>query len=294
MKIPALLVSLAFLSTCAQKSVLPSASTVASAPALPTSANPAPLSALAGKEACFLLYDVRSGRLLRESGGANCDRRLTACSTFKVPAALMGFDAGILKDENTGYRWDGRKRSIESWNQDHTATSWMKNSVVWFTQKITPKLGLPKMKHYLRDFRYGNEDLSSGILTSWLTVAPFLPAGTPKGSLQISPREQLEFVRRWWKGELAVSPHAVELTKKITFLEKSPGGVELHGKTGSGFRNEAQTDRIGWFISHLEGPKGEYITVLSFTDTVQKGASGYAGLEARELTKKILAAEGLW
>jgi len=54
----------------------------------------------------------------------------------------MAFDAGILKDEGSGMKWDGTKTSRQEWNRDQTAASWMKYSVVWFSQRLTPQLGM--------------------------------------------------------------------------------------------------------------------------------------------------------
>jgi beta-lactamase class D len=246
-----------------------------------------------GKEGCFLLYDVKHHSYVKVIGEENCKRRLTACSTFKVPLALMAFDSGALRDENTKLKWDGKVYSIQSWNQDHTAQSWMKNSVVWYSQLLTRKIGSAKIRKYLHSFHYGNEDFSSGIRTSWLTIAPFVTEDD-KGSLKISPYEQAEFTRRFWREEFPISRRAYELTKKITFLVNSPSGYVVHGKTGSGFFGPAQSSRIGWFIAHVEGHGKEWIAVTSFTDSRPGPEKGYAGLEAKEITLRLLGENNAW
>lgn len=248
-----------------------------------------PAEILRGREACFLLYDIKAAKLVRAVGGDElCSRRLTPCSTFKVPVALMGFDSGVIKDENTSYKWDGTKREVDSWNQDQTAESWIKYSAAWVTQRITPKIGMERIKQYLHSFKYGNEDMSAGILTAWLNSTPNSKA------IRISANEQLEFMKEFWAERLPLSKHAFSTTKKIMFHERTDKGETLHGKTGSGFTTQDRTGRIGWFIAHVDGPKGEYISILNFTDKVPKGAKGYAGLQAREMTKLFLANEGLW
>ncbi|HBS51609.1 MAG TPA: penicillin binding protein transpeptidase domain-containing protein, partial [Coxiellaceae bacterium] len=35
-----------------------------------------------------------------------CNERVFACSTFKIPIAIMAFDQKILQDENTVIKWD--------------------------------------------------------------------------------------------------------------------------------------------------------------------------------------------
>jgi len=46
----------------------------------------------------FLLLDCSTGETLQESG-PHIEERITPCSTFKIALSLMGFDAGILQDE---------------------------------------------------------------------------------------------------------------------------------------------------------------------------------------------------
>lgn len=48
---------------------------------------------------CFLLYNLKSLKIEKTIGEANCKERLTAFSTFKIPLTVMVFDSGLLKDE---------------------------------------------------------------------------------------------------------------------------------------------------------------------------------------------------
>jgi beta-lactamase class D len=50
-----------------------------------------------------VLVDQATGAVLHRSG--QCAARFSPCSTFKIPLALMGFDAGILKDAHDP-AWD--------------------------------------------------------------------------------------------------------------------------------------------------------------------------------------------
>lgn len=233
---------------------------------------------------CFLLYNLKAKKLEAVYGEENCKMRLTACSTFKIPLALMAIDSGVI-DENSKFKWDGSKNEIGSWNQDQTTPTWMKYSVVWVSQQITPKLGAKKINDYLQKFRYGNKDMSGGIYESWLTK---------KGTLKISAFEQLEFMLEFWQELLPVKKKAFETTKNIAFIEKSPNGFELHGKTGSGFLGHDDSRRIGWFVSHIGGNGKDYIAITSITDKVSPKEKSYGGMQAREITKAILKDYGLW
>src|SRR5256885_452179 len=96
----------------------------------------------AGRDYCFEVYDLKADRIVLRAGDRRCAERVSPCSTFKVPLALMAFDRGVLEDERSPMKWDGRDRGRDVWNRDQTAGSWMKYSVVWFSQRLTPALGM--------------------------------------------------------------------------------------------------------------------------------------------------------
>lgn len=239
-------------------------------------------------EGCFLLYNLKTDNFEKIIGKKQCQKRLPAASTFKVPLAVMAFDSGVLTDAHSSFKWDGKRGSREVLNRDHTARSWMENSVVWYSQRITPLLGERKLKDYLAAFHYGNQNLSEGILTAWLT------SPRKEGGLNISAFEQVEFMERLWGKTLPVSKSAMELTQEITFLEISPRGYHLSGKTGSNFYNSENTLHLGWFIAHLKRDEEEYIVVTNFRDLKARTPADYGGARAKSITKEILSAEGLW
>lgn len=237
---------------------------------------------------CFLLYNLKTQKFEKEVGDA-CQERYPACSTFKVPLAVMAFDSKVLKDENQVLKWDGKKRMHDTWNKNHNARTWMSDSVVWFSQKLTPKMGEKKFKNYLKQFNYGNQDVSTGITTAWLNSP-----SDPKGSLAVTAFEQVEFMKKLWLNELPVSKRAMELTREITYLETSPKGFKLSGKTGSNFYDEARKVQLGWFISHVTNGDKEYIAVTHLSDLHPVETDKFGGFRAKMITKKMLEDAGLW
>jgi len=238
---------------------------------------------------CFLLHNVKSGITDRVIGDEYCKEQLVACSSFKVPLALIAFDSGVLKTTKQVFKWDRKKHEREALNQDHNAQTWMRDSVVWFSQIIAQKLGPKKMQKYLDAFEYGNKDLTGGLTTAWLHAPT---SGKP--SLNISAYEQLTFMNALWAGTLPVSKKAIELTKEITFLETSPKGYAVHGKTGSNSFNNNSRHRLGWFISHIQKGEEEYIAITNLRDIAPITEDGYGGFKAREITKEILTDMGHW
>lgn len=195
-------------------------------------------SVLAGE--CFVAREKAS--YLRREGA--CDQAQTPQSTFKIPIALMGFEAKVLTSEShPKFAFDPKKHvaGINVCKGDHTPREWMRDSCVWVSQEITAKLGLEKFQSFVTAFGYGNKDLSdpSALKTSWLN-----------STLKITPIQQLEFLQRLLDGQLRVSSKSRELTRKILYLQELPGGWQLYGKTGNG--RSAQGLQHGWFVGWIE------------------------------------------
>ena len=227
-----------------------------------------------GKDGCFLLYDLKADKVVQRYNPKRCALRVSPCSTFKIALALMAFDKDVLKDETTTYQWDGVDRGNPLWNRDVSAADWIRNSVVWYSQRIAPQLGSATIKDYLAKFDYGNEDISGGLTNFWLG-----------SSLKISPDEQIQFLKKLWRGKLPASRHAIELTRKIMSLEISPSGTALSGKTGS---HIFETNALGWFVGHIDGPHGEYLFVVNYSEENPPKRKDYPGLIAENITKEIL------
>jgi beta-lactamase class D len=174
---------------------------------------------------CTLVVDAATGATLVRVGD-RCDERLTPASTFKIPLSLIGFDSGILRDANQP-AWpykDEYKTWNDEWKQTTTPRTWLRDSVVWYSQVLTRKLGDAKFQQYVDKLGYGNRDVSGGLTTAWLA-----------SSLRISAVEQAAFVRRMIRRELPVSPSAIDRTMAIMPVVSS-GGWRISGKTGTGFQ----------------------------------------------------------
>ena len=230
------------------------------------------------KTGCFILYDLTTNKSVIGYGEKQCATRISPCSTFKIPLALMAFDQGIFKNEDEIIKWDGVDRGSTDWNKDQTPKTWLQYSTVWVSQWLTPQLGVAKTAYYLNNFQYGNNDMSGGITQFWLG-----------STLKISGNEQLIFLKRLWQNQLAVSDFAVNTTKKALYAEKSEIGSILYSKTGSGFSND---NRIGWLVGYLFYNNHNYIFVTNFTSKENSKIS--AGQEARDITKQIIHELDLW
>ncbi len=207
-------------------------------------------------EDCFLVTELKTARVAAKQG--LCASRHSPASTFKIALALMGYDSGILKNatqpvfETEPGLAEAPAILREAWAGPQTPQSWMKNSVVWYSQVLTRKLGMERFAAYAKALTYGNENVSGlagkddGLTSAWLS-----------SSLAISPREQVDFLRKMLKGELPVSREAVDRTIQLLNLPEEAAGYTLYGKTGAGFMrlNDGTLDRsrpFGWFVGWAE------------------------------------------
>ncbi len=221
--------------------------------------------------ACFVLYNVNENKIVSEYNPNNyCNQRLSPDSTFKIPLSLMAFNQGLI-NQATVFKWDGKKGVIPEHDRDQTPNTWLKYSALWVSQRLTPQLGLPLIKHYLAGFNYGNQNftgdpgMNNDITHAWLS-----------SGLKISAMEQLRFLKEMLSNQLPVSKEAVIHTKTNLYIGKLENGADYFGKTGSGRngRNERLSNpsklRDGWFIGFIQNGDQQYIFVSNLTDkTVQ-------------------------
>jgi len=203
----------------------------------------------AGIEATFMI-EGESGAVIRRDGP--CAQRFTPCSTFKIPLALMGFDAGILQDPlHPAIPYDPALKASARERRTVDPTVWLSESIIWYSRHVTAGLGAERFRRYVEGFDYGNRDVTGtkgrgdGLTHSWLM-----------SSLRLSAEEQVGFLERMLKGQLPVSAGAVEKTMAACPVFAA-GDWTVHGKTGSGWHDEmpgtTNRDRpLGWFIGWAE------------------------------------------
>lgn len=112
----------------------------------------------------FLLINGMTDEIIVETG-PNINERVTPACSFNIVLSLMGYDAGILKDDKIP-NWDfqeGYDDFSESWKISQTPQSWMTRSCVWYSKIIGLQLGLGTIQSYLALLAYGNQDMSTGV-----------------------------------------------------------------------------------------------------------------------------------
>ena len=177
-------------------------------------------------------------------------------STFKIPNSLIALETGVVGDPDKDiFKWDGVKRSIEGWNQDHTLRSAIAASAVPVYQEIARRIGAERMQKYVDLFEYGNRNIGGGIDQFWLT-----------GELRIDPVQQIDFVDRLRRGVLPVSRRSHELVRDILPVTKV-GEVTIRAKTGL-LGAELGKPSLGWVVGWAE--KGSAQTVFALNIDVRE------------------------
>ncbi|PZU25016.1 MAG: class D beta-lactamase [Shinella sp.] len=232
------------------------------------------------KIVCTLVADAATGAVLLEQG--DCQSRVTPASTFKIPLAVMGYDAGVLKDANNpvmAFRKGDPDWGGANWTRNTDPASWMRYSVVWYSQRITHTMGAAELTRYARSFGYGNADFTgdtgenNGLDRAWIG-----------SSLKVSPREQVAFLRRLIFGTLPVTKTAMANTRAI-IESQAVDGWTVHGKTGTAYpRNKDRSfdyaRGFGWYIGWAER-QGTTLVFARLTQARER-TSGSPGMLTRD------------
>jgi len=224
---------------------------------------------------CTEFIDAATGKPLLRKG--DCAARITPVSTFNIAVSLMGYDSGFLKDQHAPllpYRAEYKAWNKE-WHRDMDPSQWISYSAVWYAQQVTQHIGRERFERYVQDFGYGNRDISgdkskdNGLTWAWIG-----------SSMQISPDEQTNFLRKLVRQELPVSQYAHEQTARLLKVKDLPNGWQVYGKTGTGapVGPDGKDDyrrSYGWFVGWAtNGQRTIVFARLAQDERLIEGAAG--------------------
>jgi beta-lactamase class D len=193
-------------------------------------------------------------------------------STFKIPNSLIALETGVVGDPDKDiFKWDGVKRSIEGWNQDHTLRSAIAASAVPVYQEIARRIGAERMQKYVDLFEYGNRNIGGGIDQFWLT-----------GELRIDPVQQIDFVDRLRRGALPVSKRSQDLVRDILPVTRV-GDATIRAKTGL-LGAELGKPSLGWLVGWAEKDSAQTVFALNLDVREPRHIAGRMKLAQQCLT----------
>lgn len=188
------------------------------------------------------IYDYKNKKWIY-SDTEDSKKRTLPASTFKIPSSLISIEGGAVKDEFEVLKWDGIKRTYDAHNADTDLKDAYKNSTVWFYQEMARRIGKEKFEKYLKEFNYGNQNLSGKDDYFWLD-----------NTLTISPVEQINFLTGLYEEKYSLSKRTYTIVKEIMINEKNDSYV-LRAKTGY---SDVNTLDIGWFVGYVETKDNVY------------------------------------
>lgn len=219
-------------------------------------------------EGTFVLYDMARDQY-QIYDKERCEKRTAPNSTYKIYSGLIALEEGVISPDSNCQTWNGTSQPFESWNQDQTLYTAMKNSVNWYFQNLDRQIGLSTLSRYYSKISYGNCDLTGGVDSYWA-----------ESSLKISPIEQVLLLSDLLQNSWDFQEKNIQCVKEALFLGDTSIG-KLYGKTGTGSSNGKS--RNGWFVGFLEKDGQTYC----FATNLQ-GSDNCTGKTASEITLKIL------
>jgi beta-lactamase class D len=209
-----------------------------------------------GIDGTFVLLDGQTGAYVRHDP-ARADRRFAPCSTFKIPNTAILLETGAAPDPEFVVKYDpALKAPREAWRKDHTLRSAYRDSVLWYYHALAKKAGLPAETRFVKQFGYGNADTSGGVGDSVFWI---------DGSLRISAKEQVAFLKRLHDDRLGLSPRTASLTKDIMVAERTPEWT-LRAKTGA-CQPAGDREATMWYVGYVEKSAGVWYFALEMGDT---------------------------
>lgn len=213
-------------------------------------------------EGSFTLYNQNENKYLFYNKD-QFEQPFTPASTFKILNSLIGLETGVIEDEHYVIEWDGVERN-PVWDQDHDLQLAYQNSAVWYYQELARRVGEEQMAEWVDKANYGNVDIGGGIDQFWL-----------EGNLRISPKQQIDFLRRLHAEDLPFSDRSIQITKNI-MIETDTTNYTIRSKTGWGGQDDKE---IGWYVGYLETEDNAYF----FANCIQINSE-----EVEELEQAIL------
>lgn len=222
------------------------------------------------------IFDLKNNKWIF-TDSLDAERKTLPASTFKIINSLIALETKAIDDENQIIKWDGTENTffgskIESWNKDTDLKNAYKNSAVWFYVELAKKIGRKKYKYYLKKCDYGNKNLSEKGIDFW-----------NYGNFEISPLNQIDFLKKLYKEDLPFSKITMKKVKEIMISEKTENYI-IRDKTG--WTKKDGVD-IGWYVGYLQTTDNIYFFATRLTKKIEDANPNFSKAR-KEITKAIL------
>ncbi|MCX6232054.1 MAG: class D beta-lactamase [Bacteroidetes bacterium] len=194
-------------------------------------------------------------------------------STFKIVNSIIGIEAGIIENEKSIFKWDGKKRKLAVWERDLNLKEAFQESCVPCYQEVARKIGFSRMQQYLKNLDYGNMQFDTTTVDLfWL-----------EGNSKISQFQQIDFLKRFYFSKLPISKKTESIVKILLIVDKN-NSYSLSGKSGWAMRDGYNN---GWYVGYIEAENKVYFFAVNI-DPKQNFDIDYFAQIRKEITLKAL------
>lgn len=225
----------------------------------------------------ILIYDEASNQYT-SSDFEVAKTKFTPASTFKIPNTLVGLETGII-DINYVFKYDGGERMLEAWKKDLTLREAFQTSCVPCYQELARKVGVEKMRIVLDSVKYPGMTFDNSTLDNFWLI----------GESEISPLEQVDFLRRFATKQFPLNEGTMESLKYVMAADTTAKGI-MYAKTGLG---ESEGKYLGWYVGYIQKPKNRiyFATVIRPINDYDRNVFM---AERKALTYNVLKTLGFW
>ncbi|KIC00582.1 beta-lactamase [Flavobacterium sp. JRM] len=232
-------------------------------------------------EGSIAIYDNNNHKWIL-SDTINTKKETLPASTFKIINLLIALETKTIASENEIVKWPGSTDTIKydyrpTIYHDITVKEAFEVSAGWAFIELAKKIGKANYKKYLTLCNYGNLDLSQTDADFWNF-----------GAFGISPINQVEFIKRFYEGNLPFSKRNIEIVKKVMITEQNPE-YTIHSKTGWTRENEINT---GWWVGYIENKSGVYFFATRLIQDRKLNSTNF-GPCRKDITKSVFRDLGI-
>lgn len=233
-----------------------------------------------GVSGSVTLYDSQQ-RQWWYSDRADARTPTLPASTFKIFNSLMALEVGAIADTAVVLPWDGQVRGhngqpIARWNQDTHMAQAFRYSTVWFYVEMSRRIPRATYARYLRRSDYGNGKIYDDRDYDFWN----------HGSFAVSPREQINLLRRLQADRLPFAPQTQRIVREIMVEEKTTT-YTLRAKTGW----SSEGGHNGWYVGYLTLPDNVIYFATRLRQPLGQETPGF-GPCRKEITRAVLRERG--
>jgi len=203
-----------------------------------------------GVNGSILIYDLKED-LYYSNDFKWANKGNLPASTFKIANSIIGLETGVIENDSTVFKWDGKEKWSKRWEQDLVLKKAFQFSCVPCYQELARKIGSKRMNEYVQKLKYGNLKIDT------LTIDMFWL----EGPSQITQMQQIDFLKRFYNQELPISKRTDKIMRDI-MLFKETDHYKLSGKSGLSIVNEKYN---GWYVGYLEVQNNTYLFATNIT-----------------------------